>query len=151
MPFLARWPGKIPAGVTTRAFGTLMDLLPTCAALAGGRLPEERTIDGRDLSTVLLENDDGREPLLFCWVGYQLRAVRKGPWKLHVITNTPANGSRAATKHDPPLLFNIDKDPAERRDVAADHPDVVRELLALMRQHKREIWRARGGHCFRAG
>ena len=96
VPFVARWPGKIPAGVTTTAFASMMDLLPTFARLAGAELPNDRIYDGDDISGTLLENSDGREALHYYWFRTQLRAVRKGPWKLHVITNAPSNGTRAA-------------------------------------------------------
>jgi arylsulfatase A len=139
VPFLAHWPGKVPANVTTDAFGTQMDILPTCARLAGAKLPADRVYDGRDLSPVLLENRPGRPPLLFYWYRDQVRAVRKGPWKLHLMTNEPAKGIRAAVKHDPPLLFHLERDPSESENVAAFQPEIVRELLALVEQHRKSM------------
>jgi len=143
VPFIARWPGKIPAGVTSEAFATAMDLLPTFARLAGITLPAGRAYDGVDLSPVLFQNSPGREALLFYWVGHQLRAVRKGPWKLHVITNSPSNHTRATKRRNPPLLFNVLEDPSEAYDVAADHPGLVKELLDLMKEHKKEVFHRR--------
>lgn len=139
VPFIARWPGRIPAGVVTQAFATLMDLFPTCAKLAGAEIPDDRVYDGEDLSPVLFDNQPGREPLMFYWFREKLRAVRRGPWKLHVVTNSPANGTREKVKHDPPLLYNLSEDPSETHDVAASHPDVVGDLLDLMERHKKAI------------
>ncbi len=142
VPFIARWPGKVPARVDTQAFATLMDVLPTCARLAGLELPGDRIYDGSHISDVLFDNAAGREPLVFLWVGRQLRAMRKGPWKLHVITNEPANGTRETVRHNPPLLYQLLEDPSEKYDVAEAHPDIVRELLGLMDEHRRAIGRS---------
>jgi arylsulfatase len=139
VPFIARWPGHVPAGVTSRAFGTLMDLLPTCARLAGVQLQGPQVYDGEDISDVLLDNAPGREPRMFYWHEGELRAVRQGAWKLHLISNEPAKGARTAVKHDPPLLFNLDNDVSERRNVAGSHPQVVRRLLALAEEHRRSL------------
>ncbi len=137
-PFLARWPGHVPAAVTTQAFGTTMDILPTLAALAGVKPPEDLVLDGADLSAVLLKNDPGREPLFFYYEGAEVWAVRKGPWKIHVKTREPASGKPEAVGHDPPLLYHLLHDPGEHYDVAAEHPAVVEELLALIRKHVEE-------------
>jgi len=137
-PFLARWPGRIPAGVVTQAFGTLMDLFPTCVTISGAKMPADREYDGADLSPVLFENSAGREPLHFYYNAEDLRAVRKGPWKLHLETNEPATGG-GLSKHEPPLLYNLTVDPSEKYDVAAENPAVVSDLLGLIEQHKKTM------------
>ena len=99
-PFIAWWPGRIPAGVVTPAFATEMDLFPTLVKLAGLEMPKDRVYDGEDLTPVLFRNDPGREPLFFYYRNCpgvperdeKLQAVRKGRWKLHIAlsdTNTP--------------------------------------------------------------
>lgn len=137
-PFIARWPGKIPAGVVTQAFGTLMDLMPTCARLAGVKLPADRVYDGVDISDVLLKNAPGREPLLFYYLNEDLRAVRKGRWKLHVLSSSPTLGGQLE-KHDPPLLYDLLEDPSEKYDVSDSHPAIVRDLLDTLAKHKAEL------------
>jgi len=143
VPAIFRWPGRIPAGVSTPAFATAMDLYVTFIKLAGGTVPDDRPIDGIDLSPVLFQNQPGRQPLLFYYFGEELWALRKGPWKIHVKTTNPASvatwGDWPIKEHDPPLLFNVEHDPSEKYDVAEQHPDVVAELLALMRQHEAEL------------
>jgi len=134
-PFIAWWPGTVPAGVVTPAFATEMDMFPTVARLAGLEMPTDRPYDGEDLTPVLLENDPGREPLFFYYSRENLQAVRKGRWKLHVAVNnrrsTPPPGEGA-----PPLLFDVQHDVSERRNVARANPGVVKELLELMDRHK---------------
>lgn len=143
VPFIARWPGRIPAGVTSTAFGTAMDLLPTFAKLAGAKLPRDRELDGVDLGPVLLRNERGREPRLFYYFNEEAWAVRKGPWKLHLKSVSPASiagwGNWPVTEHNPPLLFNVETDPGESFDVAAANPGIVKELTGLLTQHVAEI------------
>ncbi len=135
-PFIARWPGHIPAGVTTQAFGTLMDLFPTCVRLAGATLPADRPYDGADLSPVLFERHPGREAQHFYYIDMDLFAVRKGPWKLHFKTVAPASGQPQPVQHDPPLLFHLLHDPSERHNVADANPQVVQELVAFAQAHR---------------
>jgi arylsulfatase A-like enzyme len=137
-PCIVRWPGKIPAGVVSRAFGTAMDFFPTFAGLARREMPRDRVYDGEDLAPVLLHNDPGREPLMFYYSDENVQAVRKGRWKLHSSVNnrkTPPPPGEG----DPPLLFDVQQDISERRNVARRQPEVVKELLALVERHKTSI------------
>ncbi|MDB6055341.1 MAG: atsA 21 [Verrucomicrobiales bacterium] len=84
VPFLLRWPKKVPAGRVTDELLTTMDLYVWFAKLMGASLPKTR-IDGIDLSPLLLgeKNAKGRESFWF-YSGEELHAVRLGDWKLHV-------------------------------------------------------------------
>ena len=143
VPAIARWPGKVPAGVTNHSFATTMDLFVTFARLAGATIPTDRPIDGRDISSLLFENASSREAEMFFYFGDELWAVRQGPWKLHVRTTNPASvstwGEWPIEEHDPPLLFNVEHDPSEKFDLADKHPEVVQELLARMRDHQDRV------------
>jgi arylsulfatase A len=140
MPFVARWPGVIPAARTTQAFGTLMDILPTCAKFAGAETPHDRPLDGQDLSDVLAGRGEGREPEMFYYRGEELQAVRKGPWKLHVVSNSiTGNDQKPPRRHEQPLLYHLLHDPSELFDVAGNNPAVVTELLATMERHRQEL------------
>jgi arylsulfatase A-like enzyme len=138
VPCIARWPGHVPAGVVTPAFSSTMDLFPTFVKLAGLEMPKDRVFDGEDLTPVLLRNEAGREPLFFYYSDDQVWAVRKGRWKLHVAVNNrkmpPAKG-----EGDPPLLFDVQQDISERRNVAQRHPEIVKELFELINRHKASI------------
>ena len=63
------------------------------------------------------------------WRGRQLRAIRKGPWKAHLATKTEYL-AKEVVLHDPPLLFNLETDPSEKYDVAAEHPEIAAQLKA---------------------
>ncbi|MGH9841350.1 MAG: sulfatase/phosphatase domain-containing protein, partial [Blastocatellia bacterium] len=139
VPFIARWPGRIAAGVTTRAFATAMDLFPTFVNLAGGKAPADRVMDGVDLAPALFKNEPGRGPLLFYYFNEEVFAVRQGPWKIHLKTLSPSAtakwGDWPVTEHNPPLLFNVETDPGEKYDLAAAHPEIVAELQQLIVRH----------------
>jgi arylsulfatase A len=143
VPAIFYWPGKIPKGVTTTAFGTTMDLFTTCANLADVDLPSDREIDGEDLAPILFDDEPGREPLMYYYFGDELWAVRKGPWKIHFKTTDPASvstwGAWNIEEHDPPLLFHLGRDPGEKYNVADSNPNVVADLAKLAERHKKEV------------
>lgn len=125
VPFLARWPGHIPAGRTSDELLTGMDLLPTLAALAGGSPQRQRPIDGLDVSGVLLATGTSPRELFPYYHGPHLDAVRRKTWKLHL-------GRHGREKQPGPLLelYDLAADPGETRNVASDHPGVVAQLQA---------------------
>jgi arylsulfatase A-like enzyme len=133
VPGIAWWPGQIKPGVTSEAVSTL-DLFGTVMALVGAPLPKDVTIDGRDLSQFLLHGKAPTEAPLFYYRGDKLAACRIGPWKTHFFTQT-GYGQSQLQQHDPPLLFHLGLDPSEKRDVAAQHPDVVSRIQGAVKVH----------------
>ena len=127
-------PGKIKPGVVTD-IGATMDLLPTFCALAGVKAPSDRVLDGYDLSSVLLGKGSSPRKLMPYWRGSKLMALRHGSFKAHFITQTGYGGD-APVSHDTPELFNLDIDPSEKWNVAAQHPEVIAEMRRLAKQHK---------------
>ncbi len=135
-PFLARWPGRIAAGAVSDALASMMDIFPTVARLAGAALPAA-PLDGIDIWPLLAGHARPirREPLLY-FDNVNVQCARQGPWKLHVARyNTPAfspapAGGRVNLPLATPELYDLSNDPDESYDVAADHPDVVRQLSA---------------------
>ncbi|MDH3711818.1 MAG: sulfatase, partial [Cyclobacteriaceae bacterium] len=92
VPAVAWWPGKIPGGFETNELLTAMDLLPTFANLSGADIPQDRTIDGKDIWPVLSGQPGAKSPhdRFFYHFINELRAVRSGPWKYHqILPNRP--------------------------------------------------------------
>jgi len=85
VPMIARWPGKIPAGVVNDSPAGTIDILPTILKLAGVPLPKDRVIDGKDIFP-LLTRPDAHSPheALFAMQSTNLMTIRSGKWKLHV-------------------------------------------------------------------
>ncbi len=111
---IAWWPGKVAAGTETKAITAHMDLLPTFGELARCKSVGELKLDGQDISPVLLgKNDATGHDVFFYYRGFDLEAVRSGPWKYQF-----------ATKQ----LFNLDADIGEATNVAKDHADIVAQL-----------------------
>jgi len=143
VPAIFHWPGKIPRGSSSTAFATAMDVFTTAVLLAGEQPPMDRAIDGQDLSPVLLENSPGREPEMYYYFGEELWSVRKGAWKIHTKTTKPASvekwGNWPIETHEPPLLYNVEVDPAERFNVAAQNTEIVKQLQQALAMWNSEM------------
>jgi arylsulfatase A-like enzyme len=142
MPMIARWPGKVPAGRECRELCSMLDILPTFAALTGAALPKQ-TIDGHNIQPLLLDEAGAKSPTddkgFFYYHIDQLQAVRSGPWKLYL----PLAAKRAnlVNKRAPsPLqLFNVRDDLAEAHEASAEHPEVVERLQKLAEAARADI------------
>ena len=131
-PFVARWPRRIRPGSTSGELICLVDMLATFAAAAGLPLPAHAGPDSFNVLPALLGEKCERPPrdhLVMQAGGENQLAVRKGPWKL--IPGGPRN-KRA------PQLYNLADDLGETKNVAAEHPDLVRELSALLQKVRQQ-------------
>jgi arylsulfatase A-like enzyme len=141
VPAIARWPGKIPVGVTG-AIASSMDLFTTSLRLAGVGVPTDRPIDGVDMAPILFGNGQSKRLVEYYYYGDQLYAVRKGPFKAHFTTHD-GYSKEEPVKHNPLQLFNLPEDPSERFDVAAEHPEVVAELTKIAEEHRAAVTRGK--------
>jgi arylsulfatase A-like enzyme len=134
VPLLARWPGNVPAGASSAELVCTVDLLATVAELAGQRLPDSGDAGPDSFSFVpaLLSERPAtpcRDHLVTQSGNYRELAIRKGSWKL-----IPA-AAKTAKKADRGVeLYRLDTDLAETTNLAAEHPEKVRELAALLDQ-----------------
>ncbi len=142
VPTLAWWPEKIAPGSVCDAVAGTIDLLPTAVALAGGTMPAESVIDGRDISPLLFgKTTQSPREAQYYFVGYQLQAVRQGPWKL-AIAAQPEGMGKATPKdatNQTPRLYNLDQEIGERTNLAEQHPEVVARLKVLAAKMDAEI------------
>ncbi len=136
VPAIFWQPGTIGAGTTVHGIGSTLDLLPTFSALAGVPLPEDRVIDGLDLTETLTEGAASpREEFLY-YRGTHLDAVRVGPYKAHFATQGAYGQFGTREAHDPPLLYHLGRDPGETTDIAAAHPEILARIRALAERHR---------------
>jgi len=144
VPCIVRWPGHVPAGRTSGEIATTLDLLPTFARLAGARVPDDRTIDGMDLSDFLLgrsETSPRDRVYFYCYT--HLQAVRVGRWKL--VLPRPAHpkwcgwSARMVDAVEDTELYDLETDIGESQNVAAEHPDVVKRLMGVVEEARRDL------------
>jgi len=137
-PTVFWWPGRIAPGIVTD-LGSTLDLFATACALAGVPRPEDRVLDGFDLSPALFGNAESPRHRMFFYRGTTLYAVRKDAFKAHFLTQRAFRADARLERHEPPLLFDLDDDPGETRDVAALHPDVVADLRREAERHRATV------------
>ena len=119
-----------------------MDLLPTFAALAGGKVPNDRIIDGHNIRSLIVGEKGTKSPykVFYYYETDQLQAVRSGPWKLFVplkeFTQHPHFKKGMGTQ---PLLFNVVKDTSSRNNVADKYPGIVNKLKALAEKGRQDL------------
>ncbi len=148
VPFLARWPGRIVPGATSAETICLTDIMATMAALLGAQLHDDAAEDSYNVLPALLgETRDA--PIREATVHHSCSgrfAIRKGPWVLIDARTGDDNKEpgwftqeRRYQPHDQPgELYDLSADLAERRNLYADHPEIVAELKNLLEKYKRE-------------
>jgi arylsulfatase A-like enzyme len=134
VPCIIRWPGYVPAARVSDAIFSTVDFMPTIARLAGYEVPTDRIIDGVD-QTALLYGDSPRgarqHHYYFC--RNELHGVRKGKWKLLLANRKNYYGYVKDRGSNETELYDLKSDIGEKRNVARQHPQVVEELLGLVR------------------
>jgi arylsulfatase A-like enzyme len=131
---IAWMPGRIKAAVTSQQASAL-DVFPTALALAGVAPPNDITLDGRDISPLLFEQKALAARPLFYYRGDQLYACRLGDYKAQFRTQI-GYGAPKPEVHDPPLLFHLPRDPSERFDIAAQHPEIIAQIQEAVKVHR---------------
>jgi arylsulfatase A-like enzyme len=122
VPMIASWPGYIEPGSVSDHISAFWDVLPTFCEIAGIETPEYTT--GISFLPTLLGGEQVEHEYLYWEQPPRQQAVRKGPWK--GMRKDIHSGDLTVS------LFNLDVDPAEQHDVAAQHPDIVKEMKRIM-------------------
>lgn len=138
VPGLFYMPGTIAAGTVTD-IGSTLDLLPTIAAFTNTKLPDERPLDGFDLSPTLKEQQASPRDHFFYYRKREIFAVRKGDYKAHYITATCYKRDNGRIEHQSPLLYNVQHDPSENYEHAKELPEIVAELEAFTAAHQQSM------------
>lgn len=132
VPFIARWPGKIPSGIVSDQMSMNIDLLPTLAALAGAKVPADRVIDGQDIWPIMSRRGapTPHDKLIF-FSNANIAAVRTQDWRL-VVRAFYATFDAPLDQLNYRLLFDMKKDRGETVSLADRFPDVVGRLKAMI-------------------
>jgi arylsulfatase A-like enzyme len=152
VPFIARWPDKIPAGQVCSEMAMTIDLFPTIARLIGADLPQQK-IDGLNIWPLLAGEPNARNPheaYYFYYNQNELQSVRSGPWKLilphrfRTLAAHPGGIDGIPVKYEQvgiavPELYNLSQDMAETNNLASQNPDIVKRLEKLAEQCREDL------------
>lgn len=126
-PALARWPGKVAAGRVSDEPWAFWDFMPTVAEITGAKIPDAWHSNGLSL-VEFFKGGKAPERPFFYWElheGPPSQAIRFGDWKaVRVAPNKPV------------LLFDLKTDSSESRDLAAEHPELVKKAVDLMNHYR---------------
>lgn len=134
VPFAIRWPGKIKAGRSSDEIVHAMDLYPTLAKIAGGVVPDDRPMDGIEMTDFLLGKSEqsGREGFVV-YMGNDVFGVKWRNWKLHLKEQSAWNGQ--LRNYTMPRVYNLLTDPQERNNVLFPHTWVPKAALGQLEAH----------------
>jgi arylsulfatase A-like enzyme len=143
-PFIARWPGKIPAGTTNHEIVCLTDLMATCAAIVGAKLPGNA---GEDSFNILpaLSGQKLNKPIRDAIVHHSasgMFAIRQGKWKL--ILGLGSGGFSKPKRIEPKpggpagQLYNLEDDIAESNNLWSKHHQIVERMTKLLEKYKEQ-------------
>ena len=126
VPFIAWWPGKLPAGVVTDEFLTSLELMPTFAAVSGAKPRAGVKLDGFDMLPILRGERKSPRTEMY-WERRSQRAARVGKWKW-----VDMGGANTG-------LFDLTSDLGEKRDVSKENPEVLAMMRAKFDGWKKEM------------
>jgi arylsulfatase A-like enzyme len=133
VPTVAMWQGKIPAGQVYDGMAVMMDWFPTFISLAGGELPNDRVIDGEDISPVLLGEGRRKGDSFLYFSGRDYRCYREGAWKIKKpFKGFPGAIWKQAVPPHPTLLINLEDDIGEQNNLAKEMPRKTSEMKEKM-------------------
>jgi arylsulfatase A-like enzyme len=141
VPTIVWQPGKVPPGTICDELASTMDLLPTFAKLAGGRVPVDRKIDGKNIAPLLFGIPNAKTPheKYYYYHQDQLQAVRSGPWKLFLPIKPTGGHPHFKRGENETLLFNLLDDVSCKSNVASQHPDIVKRLMQFAEVARKDL------------
>ena len=138
VPFVARWPGKIPAGTVSKELISTTDMMATFAAIIGEELPKGAGPDSYNTLPAFLGEPlpDPERPVVFVSGGTGALAIRAGKWKLIEGQGDRGYGELRAKAPvpkpgpgaPPDQLYNLDEDLGEANNLYNEHPEIVQRL-----------------------
>lgn len=140
VPTLAMWKGEIPAGQVYETMATQMDWFPTFIALTGAELPNDRPIDGEDISGVIRGETQRVKNKHLYYDNAKLECFREGDWKVKLPFKGYAGASwkHAVPAHDT-LLFNLATDPGEVDNLFEEKAEFARAMIEKMEEERKRL------------
>lgn len=148
VPFIARMPRQIPAGVVSDQFLSALDLAPTIIELTGSEMPRMNKFDGENAWNILKGEEQCHQPYFFIYNG-QVEAVRNGKWKCvaphkYRIVKTPGKdglpGEQIGNGGETGLaLFDMKTDPQEKNNLAGKYPEIAAQMMQMIKDAQQEV------------
>jgi arylsulfatase len=131
VPFIIRWPGKVPPGSVSNEIVHIVDMYTTLARAGGAEVPKDRPVDGVDQTDFFLgkQETSNREGFV-AYVADRLTAVKWRNWKMHLIEQV--NMFDSPKKLPLPRLNNLLTDLKEERDVVAYNTWVMEPMMKIV-------------------
>lgn len=143
VPFIAKWSGTIPGGLVSNEPAMNIDIFPTLVKLAGGELPSDRPIDGKDILPMLTQGASSPHEALYLFDSDRIAGVRSGRWKLVVETRyrtaVPSFDNPNSYYGPNGLLFDVQLDPSETYSYTRENPQVVAKMRRLLLRGQEEL------------
>jgi uncharacterized sulfatase len=137
VPFIAKWPGVIPAGASSAEMSMNFDLFATYLKLAGVPPPQDRIIDGKDILPVLKGEASSPHDALFYYDTRTPVAVRRGRWKYY--RRAVTDNAAFWPLQQGPFLFDLELDPNESYSLIESEPERAAELSAMLEAFDAEM------------
>lgn len=125
VPFLMRWPGKIPSGMVTDEFLTTLEIVPTLLAATGAPAPEGVVLDGFDMLPVVSGEKPSPRTEMF-WQRRRDKAARVENWKW--VDSAKGKG-----------LFDLSEDPGEEHDLSSEKPEILKMMEERFARWRQEM------------
>ncbi|MEL7500004.1 MAG: sulfatase [Planctomycetota bacterium] len=149
VPFVVRWPGTIPATESDESI-TGMDLLPTLTKLAGGNVPNDRVIDGKDIWPLLAGEPDTKSPheAIYYLRGRSVNGIRVGDWKYRNAADKQPKAKKSKRQSDDgkkskkvmlETLYNLRDDIGEQTNLLDEHPEIAQKLKRKLASFQKEL------------
>ncbi len=148
VPFVVRMPGVIPAGKVSDQFLSALDITPTLVNLTQSQMPRMNKFDGQDAWGILTGKENGHRSFYFVYNGI-VEALRDGKWKcvaphIYLIVKTPGKDGMPGEQLRKGgciglALFDMETDPKESNDVAAQHPEIAEQMYAKIKEFQKEM------------
>ncbi|XP_006817057.2 arylsulfatase-like [Saccoglossus kowalevskii] len=162
VPAIAWWPGVIAGGQVSSQVVSTIDVFASAVDFAGGTLPHDRIIDSLSLKSLLLHKAQSPHQVLFFYCSDRLMALRYNSYKIHFHSHSfpseefiryyacPDGGlpvtqfyycydcyGNCITSHNPPLIYNVEKDPGEKHPLSPwQHKEMIESVMAVVAEHK---------------
>ena len=143
VPFIIRWPGKVPAGKVSNEIVHQFDLFTTFAKIVGGNIPKDRIIDGVDQTDFFLgkTKKSAREGFVV-YVGEEIFGVKWRNWKMLTQGFVDDSGIKAKLTYSMPRFYDLHKDPQEKYPWVpenAGHLWVRWPMADIMKEHLKSL------------